>query len=60
MSGQDLSAAVHEVVLTEEVAVSGTTTTPVERIRMVKTEVTEQVTVSEDLGREVIEVERTK
>ncbi len=46
--------------LTEEVAVSGTTTTPVERIRMVKTEVTEQVTVSEDLGREVIEVERTK
>jgi stress response protein YsnF/sporulation protein YlmC with PRC-barrel domain len=59
-AGQALSAGVHEVVLTEEVAVSGKTTTPVERVRMVTTEVTEQVTVSEDIGREVIEVERSK
>lgn len=60
MTGQALSAGVHEVVLTEEVAVSGKTTTPVERVRMVTHEVTEQATVTEDLGREVIEVERSK
>ncbi|MBA3744672.1 YsnF/AvaK domain-containing protein [Sporichthya sp.] len=59
MAGRDLTAAVHEVVLTEEVAFSGKVTAPVERVRMVTEEVTEQVTVAEDLGREVIEVERT-
>lgn len=59
VAGKELSAEVHEVVLTEERAVATTRTVPVERVQMSTDQVTEQVVVTEDLGHEVIEVDKS-
>jgi uncharacterized protein (TIGR02271 family) len=57
MDGPDLSEEEHEVVLTEERAVVTKETVPVERVRLDKQEVTENVTVQEELRKEQVEVD---
>ena len=55
--GPAISEEEHEVVLHEEVPVAEKTTTPVERVRLDKEQVTEQQTVSEEVRKEQIEVD---
>jgi uncharacterized protein (TIGR02271 family) len=57
MAGPDFSEEEHEVVLTEERAVVTKETVPVERVRLDKQEVTENITVQEELRKEQVEVD---
>lgn len=57
MAGPELSEEEHEVVLTEERPVVSKETVPVERIRVDKDTVTENVEVTESVRKEVIEVD---
>jgi len=57
LSGPDLSEDVHEVTLTEERPVVEKETVPVERVRVGKEQVTENVQVTEQLRKEQIETE---
>jgi uncharacterized protein (TIGR02271 family) len=56
-AGPDISEEEHEVVLTEERAVAGKTTEPVERVRLGTETVTEDETVTEEVRKEHIEAE---
>jgi stress response protein YsnF len=57
MSGPEITEAEHEVVLHEERPVVGTTTEPVERVRLGTETTTEQETVSGEVRKERIDVE---
>ncbi len=57
MEGPDLTEDVHEVTLTEERPVVEKETVPVERVRLGKEQVTENVQVNEQLRKEQIETE---
>ncbi|WP_134768502.1 PRC and DUF2382 domain-containing protein [Nocardioides sp. 1609] len=57
LDGPAISEEEHEVVLHEERAVAGTTTEPVERVRLGTETVTEEEQVSEEVRKEHIEVE---
>jgi uncharacterized protein (TIGR02271 family) len=57
MSGPELSSEEHEVTLTEERAVVGKETVPVERVRLGTETVTDTETVTEEVGKERIEAE---
>jgi uncharacterized protein (TIGR02271 family) len=57
MDGPAISEEEHEVVLHAETPVVAKEAVPVERVRLDKTTVTEQATVSEGLRKEEIEVE---
>ena len=57
MSGPDLSDEEHEVTLTEERPVVEKETVPVERVRLDKDVVTDDVAVDEDVRREQIDTE---
>ena len=57
LDGPDISEEEHEVVLTEERAVAGKTTEPVERVRLGTETVTEDETVTEEVRKEHIEAE---
>jgi uncharacterized protein (TIGR02271 family) len=56
-SGPDISEEEHEVVLHEERPVVQKETTPVERVRLGKEEVTDEQTVTEEVRKERIEAE---
>ncbi len=57
MSGPDLTEDVHEVTLTEERPVVEKETVPVERVRLGKEQVTENVEVTEQVRKEQIETD---
>lgn len=57
MSGPDLSDEEHEVILHEERPVVDKETVPVERVRLDKDTVTDQVTVDEEVRKERIETD---
>ena len=57
LAGPSISEEEHEVVLTEERAVTDKTVEPVERVRLDKETVTEQETVSDEVRKEHVEVE---
>jgi len=57
MDGPDLSEEEHEVVLTEERPVVTKETVPVERVRVDKQQVTENVTVQDEIRKEQVEVD---
>lgn len=57
MSGPEITEGEHEVVLHEERPVVGTTTEPVERVRLGTETTTEQETVSGEVRKERIDVE---
>jgi len=57
MSGPDLSDEEHEVILHEERPVVDKETVPVERVRLNKDTVTDQVTVDEEVRKERIETD---
>jgi uncharacterized protein (TIGR02271 family) len=57
LDGPEISEEEHEVVLREEQAVAGTTTEPVERVRLGKETHVEDETVSGDVRKEHVEVE---
>ncbi|MEQ4518821.1 PRC and DUF2382 domain-containing protein [Pseudarthrobacter sp. B907] len=59
MSGPDLSEEEHEVVLHEERPVVDKETVPVERVRLDKDTVTDEVTVDEEVRKERIETDGT-
>src|SRR5919112_3810166 len=56
-SGPDISEEEHELTLHEERAVVSKETTPVERVRLGKEEVTDEQTVTEEVRKERIEAE---
>lgn len=58
VSGPDISEEEHEVILHKEEPVVGTTTTPVERVRLDTQEVTEQERVSGEVREEHIDVDK--
>jgi uncharacterized protein (TIGR02271 family) len=57
MSGPDISEEEHEVVLHEERPVIEKETVPVERVRLDKETVTDEVTVDEEVRKERIETD---
>lgn len=57
MSGADLSDEEHEVTLHEERPVVNKETVPVERVRLNKDTVTDEVTVDEQVRKEHIETD---
>ncbi len=57
MDGPAISEEEHEIVLTEERPVVAKEAVPVERVRLGTEQVTEQVTVSEDVRKEQIDIE---
>jgi stress response protein YsnF len=57
MGGPDLSDEEHEVILHEERPVVDKETVPVERVRLDKDTVTEDVTVNEEVRKEHIETD---
>jgi stress response protein YsnF len=57
MSGPDISDEEHEVTLHEERPVIEKETVPVERVRLDKDTVTDQVTVDEEVRKERIETD---
>ncbi|MGI8681405.1 MAG: DUF2382 domain-containing protein [Mycobacteriales bacterium] len=57
LEGPELTEDVHEVTLTEERPVVEKETVPVERVRVAKEQVTENVQVNEELRKEQIETE---
>lgn len=57
LDGPDISEEEHEVVLTEERPVVAKETVPVERVRLGKEQVTEDVTVTEDVRKEQIDAD---
>ena len=59
MRGEPISEAEHEVVLHEERPVVDKETVPVERVRLDKDQVTEERTVSGEVRKERIDVDRT-
>jgi uncharacterized protein (TIGR02271 family) len=60
MAGPDLSDEEHEVTLHEERPVVDKETVPVERVRLDKDTVTEDVTVNEEVRKERIETDETR
>ena len=57
LSGGDLTEEEHEVILHEEEAVTRKETVPVERVRLGTQEFTEQQTVTDEVRKEVIDVD---